>query len=93
MEILLSAALVILAVFLVSTRSRSSSREAAIERKLDLVMRHLGIEDPAADSPDVLGPLMQGQKIQAIKVYREQTGASLAEAKAAVEQIARNKGL
>ncbi|XVV10244.1 hypothetical protein ACQP2X_36140 [Actinoplanes sp. CA-131856] len=91
MEILLSAALVILAVWLVSSRSRS--REAALERKLDLIIQHLDIKDPAADSPEVLGPLMQGQKIQAIKVYRDQTGASLAEAKAAVDQIARNKGL
>ncbi|MEU8820644.1 hypothetical protein [Actinoplanes sp. NPDC048796] len=93
MEILLSAALVILAVYLVSNRSRPSSREAAIDRKLDLIMRHLDIADPADESPEVLGALMRGQKIQAIKAYREQTGASLADAKNAVEQIAKQRNL
>jgi ribosomal protein L7/L12 len=97
MEILLPATFVLLAFFLLSSRSVSRSREtarlAAIERKLDLVMRHLGIEDPAAESPDVLGPLMQGRRIEAIKAYREQTGTTLADAKAAVDQIARARGL
>jgi ribosomal protein L7/L12 len=37
--------------------------------------------------------LEQGKKIQAIKTYREQTGAGLAEAKAAVEVIAKERGL
>ena len=37
--------------------------------------------------------LKKGEKIQAIKLYREQTGAGLAEAKAAVEAIARRHGL
>ena len=37
--------------------------------------------------------LRQGRKIQAIKLYREQTGAGLKEAKDAVEQLAANEGM
>jgi ribosomal protein L7/L12 len=37
--------------------------------------------------------LSQGQKIAAIKLYREQTGVGLAEAKNAVERIERGDGL
>jgi ribosomal protein L7/L12 len=37
--------------------------------------------------------LSQGQIIQAIKLYREQTGVGLAEAKAAVEQIGRGESV
>ncbi|MBI3866789.1 MAG: ribosomal protein L7/L12 [Planctomycetia bacterium] len=33
--------------------------------------------------------MQRGEKIQAIKIFREQTGVGLAEAKAAVEQIER----
>jgi hypothetical protein len=76
-----------------SSRSRDAARLATIERKLDLIMRRLEIEDPVPDTPDVIGHLMQGQKIQAIKAYREQTGATLLDAKNAVEKIARDRGL
>ncbi|GAB2594572.1 hypothetical protein Aab01nite_83090 [Paractinoplanes abujensis] len=74
--------------------TRESARLAAIERKLDTIMTHLGIEEPAAtQDSEVLAHLMQGQKIQAIKVYRERTGTGLAEAKDAVERMARERGL
>ncbi|MCY1137974.1 hypothetical protein OWR29_08185 [Actinoplanes sp. Pm04-4] len=74
--------------------SREAARLAAVERKLDAVMKHLGIEEPrAAEDPDVVAHLVKGEFIQAIKVYRERTGAGLAEAKDAVEQIARQRGL
>jgi ribosomal protein L7/L12 len=43
--------------------------------------------------PGVVRELEQGRKIQAIKIYREETGAGLAEAKAAVEAIAGERGL
>jgi ribosomal protein L7/L12 len=68
-------------------------RLARIERRLALVMRRLEIEDPDSPVPGVVEQLEQGKKIQAIKVYREQTGAGLAEAKTAVEAIARERGL
>jgi ribosomal protein L7/L12 len=68
-------------------------RLARIERRLALIMEHLEIQE--ADSPltGVIGELEQGNKIKAIKLYREQTGAGLAEAKSAVDVIARERGL
>lgn len=68
-------------------------RLARIERQLGLIMQRLEIDEPASDMPGVVAELEQGRKIQAIKIYREQTGAGLAEAKAAVETIARERGL
>lgn len=38
-------------------------------------------------SSQVMGYLSQGKKIQAIKAYRDETGAGLAEAKQAVEDM------
>jgi len=64
---------------------------ARIERKLDLVMQHLDIRDHAPAEPDPMGEVRHliglGKKIQAIKVYREITGASLKDAKDAVERM------
>ena len=66
------------------------ARLVAIERKLDLILGHLGLAQGADDSDD-LGPIRelvrQNRKIEAIKLYRERTGAGLAEAKAEVDQM------
>ena len=71
-----------------------SVRLAALERKVDLIMRHLGITEPAPEvNPLVLQELQAGRKIQAIKVYRELTGAGLREAKDEVEAIEARYGL
>jgi ribosomal protein L7/L12 len=61
-----------------------------IEAKIDLILRHLGLnyEDAAASalSPEVRALADDpARKIEAIKVYREQTGAGLKDAKDAVE--------
>jgi hypothetical protein len=59
-----------------------------VEHRLNLLLRHFNI-DPAPGSPlsDRVRALADdpARKIEAIKVYREETGAGLAEAKAAVE--------
>ena len=69
-------------------------RLAAIERKLDLVIDHLGLREPEPDAPAVvMQELLAGRKIQAIKVYRAATGATLREAKDAVEALARQRGI
>ncbi len=49
-------------------------------------------ESSGADA-DVLDLLRAGQKIRAIKLYRDKTGVGLAEAKNAVEALARANGL
>ncbi|MFI6867254.1 hypothetical protein [Nocardia sp. NPDC050406] len=60
-----------------------------LERKLDLIMRHLGIPDPSPtfDSGEIDALLLRGKKIQAIKLYRDlDPAASLVEAKNAIEE-------
>ena len=66
---------------------QEAARLAAIERKLQAIMDHLGIVDVEPSYPQVRELARRGQKIQAIKLYREQTGAGLAEAKHAVERM------
>lgn len=74
-------------------RNRATARIATIERKLDAVMAHLGVAAPAPEEPEVVRLLELGKRIEAIKVYRERTGLGLAEAKGAVDEIARERGL
>jgi ribosomal protein L7/L12 len=62
-----------------------------MERKLNLVLAHLSI-DPNAQVPPS-GHVMSlaadpRQRIEAIKAYRQQTGASLKEAVAVIDKIA-----
>jgi len=45
------------------------------------------VAEPQIDS-QITELLRQGRKLEAIKVYQDQTGVGLAEAKAAVEQLA-----
>jgi ribosomal protein L7/L12 len=74
-------------------RAQTTARLAAIERKLDVVLGHLGIAESPPEEPDVLRHLERGERIQAIKVYRERTGMGLADAKEAVDRIAQQRGL
>jgi ribosomal protein L7/L12 len=77
-----------------SAAGHQARRLAVVERKLDLIMAHLGIREPESDAPGaVLQELLAGRKIQAIKVYREATGVGLKEAKEAVERLATQRGL
>jgi ribosomal protein L7/L12 len=64
---------------------------ARLDRKLAAALEKLGVttEDWTGLSERVKELARDpGRKIEAIKVYREETGAGLAEAKAAVEAIA-----
>ncbi|RAG84799.1 hypothetical protein DN069_15295 [Streptacidiphilus pinicola] len=81
-------------------------RLAAIEEKLDLVLARLGalgalgalplaVTDAPLDSPQDADPVLElvrlGKKIQAIKVYRERTGASLRQAKDEIDAMAQRE--
>lgn len=97
----LGVAVGIVVALVVSSGSRRRVRR--VERKLDTVIAHLGIVPtvPVPQPGTVVQPLSpmqpgldqvyaflrQGQKIQAIKAYREFTGSDLKTAKEAVEQI------
>ncbi|MFN8399819.1 MAG: hypothetical protein U0X74_07385 [Anaerolineales bacterium] len=66
------------------------SRVAELERKLDFIYRRMGIEyidDPGMVDSQIISLLKAGNKLEAIKVYRELTNADLLDAKRAVEKI------
>jgi ribosomal protein L7/L12 len=66
-----------------------------IEAKVDLLLKAAQLEyDPLRNLPgDVVKALQAGQKIEAIKRYREVMSVSLAEAKSAIEEAQRRAGL
>lgn len=49
--------------------------------------------EPGSLEADVLGLMQGGKKIEAIKLYRERTGADLMGAKEAVEELAAKHGI
>ncbi|MGA5415219.1 hypothetical protein [Streptomyces pseudogriseolus] len=67
--------------------SRSERRVARVERKLDQVMRHLGLEEEVPRRDEILALVRDGKQVQAIRLYREATGAGLVEAKQAVDAM------
>lgn len=67
------------------------SRINELEDKLKFLYRRLSIDylDPQADpvlAPQIQDALRRGNKIEAIKLYRELTGVGLAEAKEAIDR-------
>ncbi|WP_188190982.1 hypothetical protein [Nonomuraea sp. SYSU D8015] len=72
-------------------------RVARLEQQVAILQRYLGIDPalPVGDGPFLplafYEALRRGKMIHAIKIYREQTGASLREAKDRVEAMARNQ--
>ncbi|HVL11792.1 MAG TPA: ribosomal protein L7/L12 [Gemmata sp.] len=65
-----------------------AARLRRIEWKLNLILKHLGIDYREGDGElptSARARADAGDKIGAIKAYREATGAGLAEAKRAVE--------
>jgi hypothetical protein len=87
-----------------------TERLERLERRVDFLIRYLGINPADIESGMGVGPygpvptglggmtdmppalyeaISKGKLIEAIKIYRTETGASLAEAKSAVESMAR----
>ena len=71
------------------------SRVNELEDRLNFLYRRLNIEyaDPNSDpvlAPQVQDALRRGNKIEAIKIYRELTGVGLAEAKDAIDRAERS---
>jgi ribosomal protein L7/L12 len=70
------------------------SRINELEDRLNFLYRRLNIEyaDPNSNpslSPQIQEALRRGNKIEAIKIYRELTGVGLAQAKQAIDQAER----
>lgn len=64
-------------------------RVITLNSKLDVLLKHSRIEyDPTEGLPEqVIEALKQGDKIEAVKLYKTATGASLAEAKQHIEDV------
>jgi len=71
------------------------SRVNELEDRLKFLYHRLGIDyaaDPNSDpvmSPQIQDALRRGNKIEAIKIYREMTGVGLAEAKQVIDKAER----
>ncbi|MGW2092364.1 hypothetical protein [Promicromonospora sukumoe] len=97
LQIIPAAILVLLLLLFITVSGNMSSRAKTterLERKLDLVIKHLGIEGPAAEGipPEALAEIdrciWSDRRIEAIKLYRETTGHGLLEAKEWVDRRA-----
>ncbi|MDG6104372.1 hypothetical protein Daura_10980 [Dactylosporangium aurantiacum] len=74
-----------------------SIRLARLERQVAFLYRHFGLDPALADvfpgadglPPEFLAALKRHDLVTAIKLYRQATGAGLADAKETVERIAR----
>jgi ribosomal protein L7/L12 len=84
----LLAAVVLVGIAGIENRmSRADRRVARVERKLDLIMDHLGLSEHDARMDEVAVLAREGRTIQAVKLYREITGEGLKEAKEAVDRL------
>ncbi|GAA2622366.1 hypothetical protein GCM10010399_62010 [Dactylosporangium fulvum] len=75
-----------------------NTRLARLERQIAFLYRHFGLDPQLADAfaaagdmpPEFTEALRKQNLILAIKIYRQVTGVGLAEAKDAVERLARS---
>ncbi|HVX14077.1 MAG TPA: ribosomal protein L7/L12 [Pirellulales bacterium] len=65
----------------------NAGSNSRLERKIDLVLNHLGIDPNQGVDEKIVELMKTGQKIEAIKLYREKTGCGLKEAKDYVESL------
>jgi hypothetical protein len=72
-------------LFSLSNDATTAAQLRRIERKLDAIMAHLNIQLPNDGMDDIRALIASGRKLEAIKEYRERTGADLAQAKLAVD--------
>lgn len=90
MDLLLMLVVVLLVFLWISASGRRRAQDRAldrIERRMDLILEHLGVVVPEPDGmPEVDALIRADRKVQAIKRYRELTGEGLVEAKEAVER-------
>ena len=72
--------------------NNNAQRIARLETKIDLLLAHAGLTyEPFKGVPEaVVEALKDGQKILAIKRYREATGTGLKEAKDFIDSLERD---
>lgn len=71
-----------------NSNSVDAARITRLEQAVEAIINHLGIQVPqgADDMSEIRALAAGGDKIAAIELYRERTGAGLAEAKDAIER-------
>ena len=88
MEWIAPSIVVIGVLAILAVVSKMQARVDGLERRLNLLLRHFNIDTaPGSQLSERVRRLADdpARKIEAIKVYRDETRAGLAEAKAAVE--------
>ena len=72
-------------------------RVIRLEGQLAYLYKHLGIsfvvETAPGDDPRIIEQLKKGKLLEAIKIYRENTGAGYEDGKAAVEEMQGRHGI
>ena len=68
-------------------QGRIKDQLGRLERKVDFLLGHAGLDISKLAGAEIAELMRAGKKIEAIKAYRQLTGASLAEAKAHVESL------
>jgi ribosomal protein L7/L12 len=93
--VLLVAVAIVFVEWRLSDVLKRVSAVSRLDAKLDLLLMHAGIEfDPYKHlPPEVMDAVQRGKKIEAIKRYRESTGAGLKEAKDFIEEVQRRAGV
>ncbi len=69
------------------TRRNDDWRLTRLERKIDLILTHLGIDPKQGVDAEIAAQMKAGNKIHAIRLYREKSGVGLKEAKDYVESL------
>lgn len=92
-DTMLSLSILGLVIFVITSMTGLNQRIAhqatvrRLERKVDAIIKHLGVSVVDEVDPNVRELAIAGKKIEAIKVYRQQMGVSLKEAKDYVESL------
>ena len=64
---------------------------AKLERQIEFILKNQGLtyrdEPNQSVNPEIIDLMRRGNKIQAIKIYREETGVGLKQAKDFVESL------
>jgi len=72
-------------------------RVSKLEARLDFLYRHLGVtfvaETHSGDNPQVIAALQANNMLEAIKLYRMTTNASLEDAKVAIQELRSRLGI
>ena len=92
---LFAAAFVVVILCRLSALEKRVATISHIDGKLDALLKNAGVEyNPYDNLPDqVVQALQRDEKIQAIKHYREATGAGLKDAKEFIEEIQERRSI